>query len=85
MAQAGFESYGLEQDYIAISLGIQIYGLKQKQIINSNLELCLKETSDTFDVVSLLSVLHHFELSPDSIKPEELSSGSYTIAKFPSK
>ena len=72
MDQAGFESYGLEQDYIAISVGIQIYGLKQKQIINSNLELFLKEASDTFDVVSLLSVLHHFELSHDSIKPEEL-------------
>jgi len=72
MDQVGFESYGLEQDYIAISLGIQIYGLKQKQIINSNLELFLKETSDTYDVVSLLSVLHHFELSHDSIKPEEL-------------
>lgn len=72
MDQAGFESYGLEQDYIAISVGIQIYGLKQKQIINSNLELFLKETSDTFDVVSLLSLLHHYELSQDSISPEDV-------------
>ena len=72
MVQAGFESYGLEQDWIAISLGIQIYGLKKRQIINSNLELFLKETSNTYDVVSLLSVLHHFEISHDSIKPEEL-------------
>jgi 2-polyprenyl-3-methyl-5-hydroxy-6-metoxy-1,4-benzoquinol methylase len=72
MDQAGFESYGLEKDYIAISLGIQIYGLKQRQIINSNLELFLKGTSDTFDVVSLLSVLHHFARSQDSINPEEI-------------
>jgi len=72
MAQAGFESYGLEQDYIAKTLGMQIYNLKQRQIINSNLELFLKETSDTYDIVSFLSVLHHFEISPHSIRPEQV-------------
>ena len=72
MDQAGFESYGLEQDCIAISVGIKIYGLKQRQIINSNLELFLKGTSDTFDVVSFLSVLHHFARSQDLINPEEI-------------
>ena len=63
MAQTGFESYGLEQDYIASSVGTHMYGLKQEQIVNREMVSYLKVTSDTFDVVSFLSVLHHFELS----------------------
>ena len=72
LTKAGYKSYGLEQDYIAISLGINIYGLKKEQIINSNMVSYLKETTKTYDIVSFLSVLHHFELSNDSIRPEEL-------------
>jgi hypothetical protein len=72
MEQLGFDSFGLEQDYIAISVGTHMYGLKQEQIINSDMVSYLKKTSTTFDVVSFLSVLHHFELDQHSIDPEEI-------------
>ena len=72
MEQLGFDSFGLEQDYIAISVGTHMFGLKQEQIINSDMVSYLKKTSTTFDVVSFLSVLHHFELDQHSIDPEEI-------------
>jgi len=72
MEEIGYESYGLERDHIAISVGKRMYGIKQGQIINSNIESFLAKTSKTYDVVSFLSVLHHFELSQDSLCPEDV-------------
>ena len=72
MEHLGFDSFGLEQDHIAISVGTQMYGINQEQIINSNIISYLKKTSRKFDVVSFLSVLHHFELAQYSIDPKEI-------------
>ena len=72
MEDLGFDSFGLEQDHIAISVGINMYGIKKEKVINSNMVSYLKETTKTYDIVSFLSVLHHFELSNDLTKPEEL-------------
>ena len=82
LEQAGFKSYGLEQDYIAISVGTHMYVFKQEQIINSDMVSYLKKISATFDVVSLLNVLHHYELSNDSLKIDEIIRTIDKLTKF---
>lgn len=60
MGQLGFESFGLERDPIAASVGFAVYGVRPEQIFVSDCVQFLRETDSVFDVTSCLSVLHHF-------------------------
>ena len=71
MAKAGFAAHGVERDPFAIAIGTGIYGLPAARFIRSDIATFLAGETQ-FDVVSCLSVAHHFALGKDTIPVGEL-------------
>jgi hypothetical protein len=71
MASTGLKCQGIEIDPTAIQVGVACYGLDPKQIHQGDIAKVLAER-DPFDVVSCLSVLHHFVLSKQSVSADDL-------------
>jgi SAM-dependent methyltransferase len=72
MQRHGFEVHGIERDPLALPLGAVAYGLDPARIRTGDAVELLRDTSETFDVVSCFSLLHHFVLGRGSCGPEEL-------------
>jgi len=66
MLQRGFEAYGVERDRIAIEVGEKFYHLDASCIRNMEIGNYLENTQESYDVVSCMSVLHHFILHKNS-------------------
>lgn len=71
MSKLGFHSRGVERDPIAASVGPLVYGIRPEQIVRADIVRWLSTERTRFDVVSCLSVLHHFTLGRGSISAEE--------------
>jgi hypothetical protein len=74
----GFDAYGGgEIDWAACEIGRRIYGLRKDQVIRSEVVRFLKNNVRRYDVVSCLSLVHHFIIGLPyraSISAEEMLS-----------
>jgi len=68
----GADAIGVDMNTAALKIGQIAYGLPARRLINGNLINFCDSSARTYDIVVLLSVLHHFALKPDFGKPEEL-------------
>ena len=64
----GANVIGVDANGAALKIGQIAYGLTAKQVVESDLLGYLENCDRTYDVVLLLSVLHHFALKPHSTK-----------------
>jgi hypothetical protein len=73
MSAKGYKAFGMERDPFGMEIGFQLYGLKREQIIHRDIVLgmeeCIKKDT-SFNIVSCLSVLHHFVLGKSSTSAE---------------
>lgn len=73
MQDIGFNSFGMERDPFGMQVGFKVYDVNVKQIIHSDIILGLEKEQHSrkkYDVVSCLSVLHHFVLGKSSMSAE---------------
>jgi SAM-dependent methyltransferase len=68
----GAKAIGLDVNGAALKVGQIAYGLTVEQLVKNDLLNYLKNCDRTYDVVLLLSVLHHFALNPDYVSPAEV-------------
>ena len=67
----GANAIGVDIDSAALKIGQIAYGLTAKQVVESDLFGFLDDCDRTYDVVLLLSLLHHFALKPNYNSPVE--------------
>jgi hypothetical protein len=72
MGQVGFRAAGVERDPIAISVGREMYGLREEQVFRSDVVTFLRTLQDRYDVTSCFSLVHHYLLNHLTTSPEEL-------------
>ncbi|MFC7300814.1 methyltransferase domain-containing protein [Cognatiluteimonas weifangensis] len=65
MRDAGYDAYGIEIDKFARKIGVLKYGLPVSSLLAGEATIFLRETSSRYDIVSCLSLLHHFVLGGD--------------------
>ena len=63
---------GLDLNPTALKIGQIAYGLPEKRVFNADIIDFSDSCGSTYDVVILLSVLHHFIVNPELGSPEEL-------------
>lgn len=74
MGELGLNAYGMERDPFGMDVGFKVYGLHKEQIIHADIIMGLEEQikgNNKYDVVSCLSVLHHFVLGKSSTSAED--------------
>lgn len=71
-SKRGGNAVGVDIDPEALKIGQIAYGLRAEQLVKSDLKSFLDNCNRTYDVVLLLSTLHHFVLKPDFGSPEEI-------------
>jgi SAM-dependent methyltransferase len=71
MSELGFEAQGVERNPCAIAVGVAAYHLPANQIVRSDCVRYLRSESQSFDVVSCLSLLHRFLLGEESSSAED--------------
>ncbi len=71
-AQRGSAAMGVDADRSTLRIGQIAYGLRPEQTVQSDLVTFLARCHRTWDIVLLLSVLHHFVLHPRLGSAEEL-------------
>lgn len=72
-SQMGFNSFGMDRDPFGMEVGFKVYGLDRTQIIHNEIGAGLEELvykKKSFNIVSCLSVLHHFVLGKSSTSAE---------------
>ena len=67
MLGRGIDARGVERDPLAPTLGHHVYGLEPDRITVSDAVECLSAAGSQWDVVSCLSLLHHFALGRGSV------------------
>ncbi|WP_028650561.1 hypothetical protein [Nocardioides halotolerans] len=67
MGARGLDAYGVERDPLAPTLGHGVYGLDPERITVSDAVDFLAGSDARWDVVSCLSLLHHFALGRGSV------------------
>jgi 2-polyprenyl-3-methyl-5-hydroxy-6-metoxy-1,4-benzoquinol methylase len=73
MSRLGLDAFGMERDPFGMEIGFKVYDLKRDQIIHRDIVLGLEELisqKKKYNVVSCLSVLHHFALQKSSTSAE---------------
>jgi hypothetical protein len=70
--ELGFASTGVERDLVSCAIGTHCYGLRPEQIRSGDIVDVLSKEAGRYDVVSLMSVLHHFVLGESAITAEAL-------------
>lgn len=72
-AAHGAAAMGVDSDLAALKIGRIAFGLRDDQTVHSHLRTFLSASAGhTWDVVLLLSVLHHFVLRPSRGRPEDV-------------
>ncbi len=72
MSEHGYRSHGVERDPMACRLASLLNGLKPEQVFQSEAVRFLSSTPQKYDIVSCLSLLHHFALGLNAIDASEL-------------
>lgn len=75
MAEKGMTSYGIDTCPNSIMLGQICYQLPKERLLCLSVENFFELNEEKYEVVSLLSVLHHFLLNKGTITAEELIKG----------
>lgn len=71
-ARRGAAAAGVDSDLSALKVGRIAYGLRPEQTVHNDLQTFLSSCGRRWDVVLLLSVLHHFVLHPRRGRAEDL-------------
>jgi len=71
MEKAGFRSFGIERDPIAIEIGKVSYSIDPSRIYQDECGLFFASHNNCYDVVSCFSVLHHFVLNKGTVSATE--------------
>lgn len=71
MKYLGFQSLGVERDPLASKVGEICYGNLPEMTVNMDIVRFLTTSKDTFDIVSCLSVLHHYVLGKGAVPAED--------------
>lgn len=71
-SKRGSTAIGVDADAAALKVGRTAYGLRPEQTVRADLRTYLSTGGRTWDVVLLLSVLHHFVLRPNGGSAGEL-------------
>lgn len=72
MSRRGFPSMGVDPDPKALRIGQIAYGLSREQLVQSDAVTFAQRCNRRYDVVLLLSILHHFALKPSLSRPEDV-------------
>lgn len=72
MEKAGFASEGVERDPIAAQVGTLAYGLDPARVRRQDCASFLRNAGRRYDVVSCLSLLHHYLLYRWNVTAEEM-------------
>jgi hypothetical protein len=72
MGKVGFRAAGVEREPIAISVGREMYGLRDEQVFRSDVITFLRTLQDRYEVTSCFSLVHHYLLNHLTTSPEEL-------------
>ena len=73
MSERGYDAYGLERDPLARPLGRAAFGVDPSQVMIGDAVELLSRSDRQWDVVSCLSLLHHFALGRGSVGAEEFA------------
>ena len=73
MSERGYDAYGLERDPLARPLGRAAFGVDPSQVMIGDAVELLSRSDRQWDVVSCLSLLHHFALGRGSVSAEEFA------------
>lgn len=71
MAKRGFDARGVDTDLPAASVGELAYNIDPTKIATSEVVAYLQTHKPRFDIVSCLSIAHHFVLRRNSVSAEE--------------
>lgn len=72
MQGLGFSAKGVERDYTSILIGSIAFSIPPARIAHMDLLQYLRDRREIFDVVSCLSILHHFFTGRESGRPTEI-------------
>lgn len=70
--ELGFDAHGVEIDWAANEIARRVYGLRPEQVTRSEAVRFLQSNTQSYDVVSCFSLMHHFILNTASISAVEL-------------
>ncbi|MBD2148874.1 hypothetical protein H6F44_01845 [Pseudanabaena sp. FACHB-1277] len=68
----GFEAYGVEKDNIPIQIGEIVFTNTKNKIFKNEIIRFFKSSNKQYDVVSCLSIMHHFMSQREKRNPQEL-------------
>lgn len=71
MKAAGFDAHGIEMDPLAIQVGVGCYGVDESKVLQGDVAMVL-DKCEPFEILSCLSVLHHFVAGTQSVSADEL-------------
>jgi 2-polyprenyl-3-methyl-5-hydroxy-6-metoxy-1,4-benzoquinol methylase len=74
MTNLGFSAYGTDRDVAAAVVGTIAYGIDPARIAVEDLLYFLRRQETPYDVVSNMSVLHHYAMADRGVSPEEVIS-----------
>ena len=72
MGRFGFHALGVEHDPVAVSVGAAAYGVDPAVITRMDCVRFLKTAGRQYDVVSCMSLLHHFVMGAGGVPAAEL-------------
>jgi len=72
MQEEGMDAYGVDRDYFGRQVGLQVYGIQPEKFFLSDTVNFLEGQTRTFDVVSCLSIMHHYIMNDCGTSPEQL-------------
>ncbi|RZK24043.1 MAG: hypothetical protein EOO43_07830 [Flavobacterium sp.] len=75
----GAHAFGLERDFSACRLSMELHSLKETELLNKPLEDFIENDTKNYDIMIFLSVLHHFALKKSYLTAE------YVIKKLSEK
>jgi SAM-dependent methyltransferase len=81
-SKRGSEATGVDADPSALKIGQIAYGLRPEQLVQGDLQTFLSRVNRTWDVVLLLSVLHHFARNPRRGRAEMLLREADRVTGF---
>ena len=73
MADAGFAAYGTDRDPSAAMVGRIVYGIDESKIAVEDLVHFLRRQEQQYDVVSNMSVVHHYAMRSQGIGANEVA------------
>jgi len=74
MGDLGFEAHGTDRDPSAALVGKIVYGIEESKVTVEDLVHFLRRQSEPYDVVSNMSVVHHYAMGQLGVSPADVVS-----------